>query len=348
MEKTAYRFDLTTAIDEFRQDFPDQKDTITFFDLSKLNLWNRHKLIKHAAQQLHNTTQKSEAVFSKFYSNAKSTIKSRNNGAYCLSYDENDLNQASLVIPMNPESAPKAIEESYSYRGIVPHSCYDQQPSKHTLYDQLHYLTFDHETGHAVAPFEIRNSKLETVHINESIADVYSILRHVKRYGDDTGIIDMLKDARVTGAAAGDLGHYTVPALEAAETYLQTTDISKKSPADLLSAAIKISKDASAGFDITALGTELDFIDRNDPDMLLNDLFIVNSIISHKGQETANKDFFNFCQHWFDAMKGYNRPTEQQEDLLLDNPYFSTTSQNKDMPHMAMPLRRTAPPFQMR
>ncbi|MGM0423014.1 MAG: hypothetical protein ACQEQL_07970, partial [Pseudomonadota bacterium] len=291
------------------------------------------------------TSQKPEEVFSRFYQNAKSTIKSKNNNAYCLSYDENDLDRASLIIPMNPESAPKSIEESYSYRGIVPHSCYDQQTSKQTLYDQIHYLVFDHEAAHAVAPFELRDSKLKMKQVNESIADVYSALRHVKRYGHDTGIIDMLKHARVTGAAAGDFNHYTVPALEAAESYLQTTDISKKSPADLLSAAISISKEASAKFDISALRAEIDFIDPNDPDMLLNDLCIVNFMMGRKGQETDNKDVFNFCQQWFDAMHGYNRPTDNQEESLLKNPHFSAAPPKINIPQMAA---KTAAPFQKR
>ncbi|MGM0423123.1 MAG: hypothetical protein ACQEQL_08530, partial [Pseudomonadota bacterium] len=81
METSPYRFDLTAAISEFRQDFPEHRNTVTFFDLSKLNLWNRKKLIKYAARQLHEAAQQTqpeasqnpEDVFSKFYQNAKST-----------------------------------------------------------------------------------------------------------------------------------------------------------------------------------------------------------------------------------------------------------------------------------
>ena len=85
-------------------------------------------------------------------------------------------------------------------------------------------LILDHEIGHHI----LKNGSYEgPMQLAESAADVYSVLRHIQRFGKDTHHAGALAKRRATGIAIGlENRHYTSDAVQKALQVSEKTDIS--------------------------------------------------------------------------------------------------------------------------
>jgi len=206
------------------------------------------------------------------------------------------------LFPLNPATPTYKVETFFGMFDLIVHSACTQ-PTE-TLCDQIHHFIFDHEVAHALGAQFDRNGDLSTQHLDESIADAYAALRHVQRYGENTGIIDMVRDCRITGALMGDLEHYSSPALDAAASWLCENDVTQMPPAALMVAATEISQNVCTSLNIHALVEEAKIEGLSIVDFI-NNFDLINLCIEDTGKKTQHKEVFDLCQNWFKAIKAY-------------------------------------------
>ncbi len=109
---------------------------------------------------------------------------------------------------------------------------------------------FDHEAGHIVTrSVEARESQKNTYRKSdalstycETMADVYSLIRHVQRFGKDTGFLEFMRDFRArTVIQEATPTHYTVRGIEMLIRMKDSENIEGLTPAQTLALAAKIS-----------------------------------------------------------------------------------------------------------
>lgn len=102
-------------------------------------------------------------------------------------------------------------------------------------------FTLEHELGHAVVPEAIG---FKTNYCEEA-GDVFAMMKHIQRYGDDDGTyITLLARKRTEGLLDGDIHHFTNPALSRFAAVRGTLDIPSMSPEKMTEIAAAIADES--------------------------------------------------------------------------------------------------------
>lgn len=96
--------------------------------------------------------------------------------------------------------------------------------AKHDL-SESRYLIFDHELAHAL----IKQAQGEK-QLSEGTADSYAAIRHIQRFGSETGTVEKLFKRRAATGILWDFDHFTSPALESLLEVLDDIDVTTLSP----------------------------------------------------------------------------------------------------------------------
>ncbi|MBU6475916.1 MAG: hypothetical protein KGQ70_08100 [Alphaproteobacteria bacterium] len=108
--------------------------------------------------------------------------------------------------------------------------------------EMLATFVFDHELGHLV----VRNGMSYDEHLNECAADAYAALRHIQRFGKDTGFFESHSRAPHV-VLGGSLPHYTDAALREVKALSARKDMTKLSLQETAKRAADIADRCSLG-----------------------------------------------------------------------------------------------------
>jgi hypothetical protein len=115
------------------------------------------------------------------------------------------------------------------------------------------WFALNHEEGHAVVPGAIDP---DNVNFDEMGGDVFSMMQHIKRFGDDTNnnYLTLLARVRSQGLLAGDPTHFTNPALALFAQEKDSLDVKNMTPDQMTAAAADIAKKSEVkGKDLSSL-----------------------------------------------------------------------------------------------
>jgi len=103
------------------------------------------------------------------------------------------------------------------------------------------WFALNHEEGHAVVPGAIDP---DNVNFDEMGGDVFSMMQHIKRFGDDTNnnYLTLLARVRSQGLLAGDPTHFTNPALALFAQEKDSLNVKNMTPEQMTDAAADIAK----------------------------------------------------------------------------------------------------------
>lgn len=98
-------------------------------------------------------------------------------------------------------------------------------------------FSLEHELGHAV----VTDAVGRHTNYDEEAADVFAMMKHIQRHGDNDGYLTLLKQTRaLTLLTHGDIHHFTNPALELFEQKKASLDVKNMTPEQMTAAAADI------------------------------------------------------------------------------------------------------------
>lgn len=110
--------------------------------------------------------------------------------------------------------------------------------TKDQPYEMEAMATFYHELGHLVAPGAFGSP---TEGLAENVADVFAILRHIQKYGDDSKAIEMGSWARAWRfVLEGQGDHFTTLSIDAMPKLLEKLDVQALTPTESTALAARI------------------------------------------------------------------------------------------------------------
>lgn len=110
--------------------------------------------------------------------------------------------------------------------------------TKDQPYEMEAMATFYHELGHLVAPGAFGSP---TEGLAENVADVFAILKHIQKYGDDSKAIEMGSWARAWRfVLEGQGDHFTTLSIDAMPKLLEKLDVKALTPAETAALSARV------------------------------------------------------------------------------------------------------------
>lgn len=117
-------------------------------------------------------------------------------------------------------------------------------------YEMEAMATFYHELGHIVAPNAIGTP---TMALPENVADIYGILRHIQKYGDDSKAIEVGSWSRALRFVLNGQGdHFTTLSIDAMPKILEKLDVNALTPEQTAVLASRIALQNTPHVDVMA------------------------------------------------------------------------------------------------
>lgn len=117
-------------------------------------------------------------------------------------------------------------------------------------YEMEAMATFYHELGHLIAPNAIAT---QTYALAENVADVYGILRHIQKYGDESKAIEVGSGSRAWRfVLTGQGDHFTTLSIDALPELLERLDLDALTPQQTANLASRIGLQNTPHVDVMA------------------------------------------------------------------------------------------------